>query len=127
MRTDTLEIRRVGPELEEALADLFAALREGGDDQDFHPHTLDAAAARRIAHHDGDDLYYAVTRGNERALAYGILRGWDEGFEIPSLGIAVHPDARGSGLGRMLMSFLHAAARQRGAEHVRLTVYPGNA
>jgi ribosomal protein S18 acetylase RimI-like enzyme len=42
------------------------------------------------------------------------------------LGIAVHPDARGLGLARMFMQFLHAAARQYGAARVRLKVYPAN-
>jgi len=59
-------------------------------------------------------------------LAYGILRGWDEGYAIPSLGIAVHPDARGTALGELLMHFLHGAARQRGARRVRLKVYSDN-
>jgi len=44
-----------------------------------------------------------------------MLRGWDEGYETPSLGIAVHPDARGLGLARTFMGFLHAAASFQGA------------
>ena len=59
-------------------------------------------------------------------LAYGILRGWDEGFEIPCLGIALHPKVRGSGLSKVFMLFLHAAGRRRGAKQVRLKVYKDN-
>lgn len=60
-------------------------------------------------------------------LGYGLLRGWDQGYDVPSLGIAIRPDRRGQGLGILLMHFLHAAARQRGALRVRLRVHPGNA
>jgi len=59
-------------------------------------------------------------------LAYGILRGWDQGYEIPSLGIAVHPEARGGKLGELMMHFLHSAARRKGARQVRLKVYGKN-
>jgi ribosomal protein S18 acetylase RimI-like enzyme len=56
-----------------------------------------------------------------------MLRGWDEGYEVPSLGIAVLASARGTGLGRTFMQFLHSAARLQGAPRVRLKVYPENA
>jgi ribosomal protein S18 acetylase RimI-like enzyme len=73
----------------------------------------------------GKDLYYVACAGTT-VLAYGMLRGWDEGYEIPSLGIAVHPQARGTGVARAFMAFLHLAAKLRGATKVRLTVYAEN-
>ena len=71
-------------------------------------------------------LYYIMVEGPS-VLGYGLLRGWDEGYAIPSLGIAIHPSARSSGLGLSLMHFLHAAARRRGAAKVRLRVRNDNA
>ena len=63
----------------------------------------------------------------ERAvIGYGMLRGWDDGYETPSLGIAIAPGMQGRGLGRMLMEFLHAEARQRGADRIRLKVHAEN-
>jgi ribosomal protein S18 acetylase RimI-like enzyme len=59
-------------------------------------------------------------------IAYGMLRGWDEGYDVPSLGIVVAPAFRGQGYGRSLMHFLHAAAKARGAPAIRLKVYPEN-
>jgi ribosomal protein S18 acetylase RimI-like enzyme len=55
-----------------------------------------------------------------------MLRGWDEGYQIPSLGLAIHPSVRGQGLGKMLMGFLHLQAFRRGAEKVRLRVNSTN-
>jgi ribosomal protein S18 acetylase RimI-like enzyme len=113
------------PELAEPLADLFRALREAGDEERFHPHPLTGAEAERLSRYEGRDVYRVLTEDG-RVVAYGILRGWDAGFEIPALGIAVHPGARRAGLGRLLMEDLHRVARERGAGSVRLTVYATN-
>lgn len=125
MAAAALECVRVGPGWERPLAAFLEALAAAGDEPHFHPHPLDAEGAARVCAYDGDDLYYVLIEGRE-VLAYGLLRGWDEGFEVPSLGIAVHPGARGSGLAAALIAFLHAAARRRGAPAVRLRVRPDN-
>ena len=107
------------------LAVFFSALRAAGDEKFFHPHPLDDDAAARIAHYDGSDLYCAAFH-REEIVAYGMLRGWDEGYVIPSLGISVHPAWRNRGVGRALMTHLHLLAAKRGATRVRLTVQPAN-
>jgi ribosomal protein S18 acetylase RimI-like enzyme len=121
-----LEFRRLGPEIEEGLAGLFDALEASGDSRFFHPHPLTRQEARSRCAYRGADLYYAAVHG-EQVLGYGMLRGWDEGFAVPSLGVAVAPGHRGLGLGRLFMAFLHAAARLRGARSIRLKVYEANA
>lgn len=119
-----LEFRRLAPDLTAGLAAFFADLAAAGDDRFFHPHPFTAAEAARLCVYAGRDLYYAAVA--DRVLAYGMLRGWDEGYQVPSLGIAVHPAARGTGVARAFMHFLHAAAAARRAPRVRLKVYPGN-
>ena len=113
------------PDLAAPLAAFFGALVSAGDDRLFHPHPLTPAQAAVIANYAGADLYYALCDGCE-VLGYGLLRGWDEGYAIPSLGIAMHPAARGRGLAAPFMHFLHAAAARRGAPQVRLKVYRTN-
>ncbi|MDD1776618.1 MAG: GNAT family N-acetyltransferase [Candidatus Helarchaeota archaeon] len=81
--------------------------------------------AVRIANYAGNDLYYVLTV-DKKIMGYGILRGWDEGYEIPTLGIAIHHKARGKRLGETFMHFLHSAARLKGATKIRLKVYPEN-
>lgn len=125
-RTAPLEIRAVSPDWAPALGAFFEALRAGGDERFFHPHPLTVAQARVTAGYVGLDLYYVLTEGSQ-VIGYAMLRGWDEGYAVPSLGIALHPDARGSGLASPFMAFLHAAARRRGAPRVRLKVYRENA
>jgi ribosomal-protein-alanine N-acetyltransferase len=116
-----LEIRVVTPEWQQPLADFFTAIRLSGD-RYFHPHPFTYEFAEMLAHYGGKDLYYLLVNGN-RVMAYGMLRGWDQGYAVPSLGIAVHPEDRGTQLGELLVRFLHGAARQRGAQRIRLKVY----
>jgi ribosomal-protein-alanine N-acetyltransferase len=126
VRADSaLEFRKLSPDMEGCLADFFHVLSTAGDTSHFHPHPFTAEAAKERCHYTGRDLYYvAISNGNVQA--YGMLRGWDEGYEVPSLGIAVHPRARGIKLGSAMMHFLHSAARQRGASRIRLRVYKDN-
>jgi ribosomal protein S18 acetylase RimI-like enzyme len=120
-----IECVRAGPGWEQPLGDFLTALAVAEEEPLFHPHPLTAAAAEAICNETGGDLYYLLVEART-VLAYGMLRGWDQGYEVPSLGIAVHPDLRGSGLALLLMGFLHAAAARRGARAVRLRVRPDN-
>ncbi len=125
MSMPPLEVRRLSPEWIKSLGAFFRDLREAGDEAYFHPHPLTDEQADALGYYQGLDLYYVMVQG-DRVLGYGLLRGWDEGYQIPSLGIAIHPSARGRKLGLALMHFLHAAARQAGAAKVRLKVYSSN-
>ena len=125
MNSLTLEFRLVGKTLEQPLARFFHALRKAGDDRHFHPHPLTDDEAKRRAEYSGKDLYYVLVEG-DTVFGYGMLRGWDEGYEVPSLGIVIHPSVRGTGLGELFMLFLHIVARRRGANKVRLKVHPDN-
>jgi [ribosomal protein S18]-alanine N-acetyltransferase len=120
-----LEIRQINSTLNSALRQFFAVIKESGDEEFFHPHPFDSLAADRISSYTGPDLYYAMCQEN-RIIGYGMLRGWDAGYEIPSLGIIIHPEMRRSQLGSLFMNFLQIAARLRGATKIRLKVYPEN-
>jgi ribosomal-protein-alanine N-acetyltransferase len=120
-----LECRKLSIEWRSGFADFCRALEAAGDTAFFQPHPFTDAELDRLMLYRGLDLYYIVVEG-PAVLGYGLLRGWDEGYAIPSLGIAIHPAARSSGLGLSLMHFLHAAARRRGAAKVRLRVRTDN-
>jgi len=121
-KTQALELRRVCPELSGALAHFFET---ECTDPKFHPHPFTRSEAERICAYGGADIY-VVAVAQDAVLAYGMLRGWDEGYEIPSLGITVAERARGTGVARLLMQYLHANAKLRGAPSIRLKVYPDN-
>jgi [ribosomal protein S18]-alanine N-acetyltransferase len=96
-----------------------------GLDRSFHPHPFTKEEAALRAHYQGKDYYCARIEG-EDIVGYGMLRGWDSGYVVPSLGIGVLPDYQGRGIGRALMTHLHNTARQRGATKIRLKVYADN-
>ncbi len=116
-----VEFRIVGPGDAGKLADIFAEL----DSPFFGPHPLTPDEATRLANRSGRDVY-ALLVADQLPVAYGMLRGWDEGYTTPSLGIAVRTSAKGRGYGRLMMERLHDEARARGADRVRLRVHPDN-
>lgn len=115
----------LGPEWEGPFADFLLRLAANGDEATFHPHALTREAASDIANYRGRDVYYLVV-DQRRVLGYGMLRGWDEGFAVPSLGIAIDPSVRGRRIGLSLMHFLHSVAKRRGCASIRLTVSATN-
>ncbi len=115
----------MGPEWVIPLKDFLDDIERNGDARFFSPHASDDAALRGRAAHTGQDLYLLLV-DMQRVLGYGLLRGWDEGYPIPSLGIALHPSVRGTGFATALMTFLHAEARHRAAGKVRLRVHTEN-
>lgn len=107
------------------LSELFEYFVSTGASNDFHPHSFSVSQAKWVLDYRGPDLYYVVTlRG--RLVAYAMLRGWEEGYDVPSLGIALHETQRGTGLARALMYYLECAARAREARRIRLKVRKTN-
>lgn len=96
----------------------------GSDAAYFTPHPMTKEHAHSIASDPGADTYAIISMWN-RGIAYGMLRGWED-YKVPSLGIAVHPMNRGSGLGKLMMEYLHTVARLRNAPAIRLRVHPNN-
>lgn len=123
--------RRLHPADTQALAEFFADLIADREDRLFHPHPLTLAQAewlcRQQLRDDGRDVdEYLVAVEEGRIVAYGLLRGWSEGYETPSLGIAVRRSCRGRGIARRFMQQLHDVALARGAAAIRLKVYRDN-
>lgn len=107
------------------LASFFELIEQKGEDRYFHPHPFDRKKAGQLSQYKGRDLYF-VQSSDKNICGYGMLRGWDEGYSVPSLGIIIHPDYRGKKLGEKFMVFLHDQARRKGADRIMLKVYPDN-
>ena len=118
-------IRRLVAGDREALATLFQGIAADPAARHFHPHPFTAPQAARIAGHQGRDVYLGLFEG-DAIVGYGMLRGWDEGYAVPSLGLYLHPAARGRRLAQSLMLALHREAARQGAERIRLKVYADN-
>lgn len=69
--------------------------------------------------------YYCIHKDN-KIVGIGFIRGWDENWKEKCLGIAILDSERGKGLGKALLSFLHAVARERKLDKIRLHCHPDN-
>ena len=115
------QFRLIAPGDGQLAAEIFTDI----DTTFFEPHPFTRDEAHRLARKSGRDVY-ALLVEDGRAIAYGVLRGWDEGYVVPSLGIAVRTSAQGRGAGRLMMGHLHAEAKRRGATVLQLRVHPDN-
>jgi ribosomal-protein-alanine N-acetyltransferase len=125
MNRPSLTIREVG----ERDGDLLACLFEDNDRPEvtthFHPFPLTSQTARDLTCGQHRDRFY-VAISDGQFVGFTMLRGWDEGFEVPSFGVFVDHRHHGKGIGRELTEFAIAEARRLGCESVRLTVHASN-
>ena len=95
----------------------------GSVDPRFFSHASPEAAWQFLA--QPVDIH-VLGRVDGEVVAFGMLRGWYEGYDTPSLGIAVRTDRQGHGDARAMMAALKQLARERGATKIRLRVHPDN-
>jgi perosamine synthetase len=91
----------------------------------FHPFPMTDETAKRIALGTHQDKYYAAFYGSQ-VVAISMLRGWDEGYSVPSFGILVDHRFHNRGIGTRLTEFTVDEARRHGSERVRLSVFASN-
>lgn len=120
-----LRFEPIEPRHADRLAELFERNRVSRVTDMFDPFPLTGAEARRIALVPRRDAFYVATR-NERLLGFSMLRGFDEGYAIPSFGIFVDHQSHGQGVGRELTAWTIEQARRRDCPALRLTVYVSN-
>jgi len=120
-----IAIRRVEERDAHVLSQFFAENNRTDVTRYFHPFPLTSQVALEIANRLRRDRFYMGSRG-ERVIAFCMLRGWEEGFEIPSFGLLVDYRYRGQGVGRIMTEFAISEARREGAPAIRLTVYASN-
>lgn len=110
-----MRLIRLDDNLVAPLAAMLATVEDSFRPFDFTP------ASIRMAVKEGDEHWViALPRGG--VVAYGMLRGWADGWRVPALGVAVAPTHRRRGLGTAMVMFLHYIARERGCSHVMLHV-----
>lgn len=91
----------------------------------FHPHGFSIEDFYKEIENKNKDTYIFM-EDNKQLIGYGLLRGLDRGFEIPSLGILISKEWRGKGYSVLLMNHLHEISKQLNMNKVRLTVYKEN-
>jgi ribosomal protein S18 acetylase RimI-like enzyme len=123
----SIEIVRLKQEHLNRLVPFFDEISTPDYMRDFSPHPFDEEHARSVCNYQGLDRYYAVLLDGEKIIAYCMLRGWDEGYEIPSLGLCVLKPYQGYGIGRIILNFLETTSSLNGCSKVMLKIKKDNA
>jgi ribosomal protein S18 acetylase RimI-like enzyme len=127
-RMSGIQLQRVSSADAAALGEFFETLaRDEETVRFFHPHPFSRAfAADLCARSETSRDRYYVARYRGRIVAYMMLRGWEEGYAIPSFGVCSHPGLRDAGLGQLLLAHAVTESRAAGAFKLRLTVFKSN-
>ena len=91
----------------------------------FSPFSLNENTARKLLNPTRKDLFF-VAEENGRFLAFSMLRGEDEGYEVLSFGIFVDWEHQGRKIGKRLSEWTFRLADQMTVPRIRLSVYEEN-
>jgi len=94
-------------------------LKEGLEDQPWFPLEL-------IDVPDESENIHLVDYVEGVPVAFGLIRGFDEGWDDKCLGIAVHKDFRGQGYGYRMLDKIIGISKNLGLTQLRLHVHPDN-
>jgi len=122
---NSLAIRPVAAADESELAAFFSDNNCPEITDYFTPFALNAETAEKITTTTHLDRYYLGMLG-ETIIGFMMLRGWDEGYEIPSFGVFVDHRHQGKSFGRKLTDFAISEAMRLRCPAIRLSVYASN-
>jgi RimJ/RimL family protein N-acetyltransferase len=123
---DALAFRELADADEDALARFLVRNDVPAVTATFTPFPMTAATAASLLSERREDRYYGAFDDTGEIVALSMLRGWDEGYVVPSFGIAVDAGWHGRGLGTRMTAWTVEQARELGAPRVRLSVYDDN-
>lgn len=93
-------------------------------DKFFHPFPFNEETIDKI---------FSAKKDVYRFMVYGVmingmfmLRGLDEGYDIPSLGMIVHPKYRGKGIGTDMLEEAIKICKKKECKKIRLSVDKDN-
>ncbi|MBA2341060.1 MAG: GNAT family N-acetyltransferase [Pyrinomonadaceae bacterium] len=119
-----LEIRSLKPR---DAPELSAMLRSQQSEyaRFFHPFSFDESTISSVLSNSHRDVHTGVYL-REQLVVFFMLRGWDEGFEIPAFGILVDEKHRGHGLEILSLETAKVICKLRGASRMMLKMHPEN-
>jgi ribosomal-protein-alanine N-acetyltransferase len=120
-----VEIRLVRDSDFQELKDFFERNNQKQITRNFNPFPLNEKSASFICKSGKQDCYY-VTISDGQVVGFCMLRGWDEGFSIPSFGILVDQHWQNRGIGREMTEFAISEALRMNCKMLRLSVYKSN-
>jgi len=93
--------------------------------QYFTPFSFDVETLTELLTKKRLDLYFAIVKCKSVAGFY-MLRGFDQGYEIPAYGVWIAPSFSGSGLALMTLNHAVVTCKALGCQAIMLKVHPNN-
>ena len=119
-----INFRRLGPGDAEALSNLI-----NQDSKDYSKYFVafefDSVTILNILTKAKNDLYYGVYWGEELTGFY-MLRGFDDGYTIPSYGVYISSRFNNKGLAALTLNHAISTCKFLGCKKLRLKVHTAN-
>jgi ribosomal protein S18 acetylase RimI-like enzyme len=92
----------------------------------FNPFPMTVQTAHEIASQQRLDHFYGAFLEDGSIVGLSMLRGWDEGYTVPSFGIMIDHRFHGRGIGSLMLDYTLEQAIQLGCNRIRLSVFASN-
>lgn len=119
-----LEIRRLTPSDADALSAMLTN-SSSNYQRYFAPFPFDADFLKQMLAAARNDQFWGMSADAALAGMF-MLRGFDEGYTVPSYGVSVAEKFSGRGLLKVSLAFSIAWCRLNDINRIRLTVHPDN-
>ncbi|MDQ3254108.1 MAG: GNAT family N-acetyltransferase [Acidobacteriota bacterium] len=108
-------------------SELCALLRSQppGYIQYFKPFLFDEDTLRRVLSDVQRDVFQGLYHG-DRLIGLMMLRGWDEGYEVPTLGVMIDEQHRNHGLMTLTVEVAKVICRMRKVGRIMYKAHPDN-
>lgn len=103
------------------IKEFFKAIK---GDKYFHPFPFNDESKEMMSNAKKDMYMFYLNKGKITGMY--MLRGWDEGYEIPSFGMIVHPRHRGKGIGTAMLEEAIKICKKKKCKKIRLTADKDN-
>ena len=119
-----ISIRKIGPDLAQELSEL---IQNSGPDYSkyFIPFSFDLQTVEKKLADVKLDLFFGIFV-NARLVGFYMLRGFDEGYDIPSYGVWISSEFAGKGLARLTIQHAISFCKINNINQLMLKVHPDN-
>lgn len=93
--------------------------------QYFKPFLFDEDTLRSVLSEVHEDVFEGLYQG-ERLIGLMMLRGWDEGYEVPTLGVMIDEQHRNHGLMTLTVEVAKVICRMRKVHRIMYKAHPDN-
>ncbi len=119
-----IAIRKIGPDLAQELSEL---LQNSNPDYSryFIPFSFDFGTVKKILTDVNLDLFFGIFLNN-KIIGFYMLRGFDEGYDIPSYGVWISSEFAGKGLARLTLQHAISFCKINNINKLMLKVHRDN-